>query len=700
MSEEKKYEYTLSKGTILKSSEGEYTIKRVLGQGGFGITYEARGRRHGDNVPHKYALKEFFVKGQCWRDGVNPSMKYSPAARSEVNECLRDFKDEAVRLNKICLGNRNIVNVNEVFEANGTAYYVMEYLEGGSLRDKVRNTGGALSEGVALSYIRPIAEAVEYIHSKYALLHCDIKPDNVMFRLDEDGQPTEPVLIDFGISVHFNNKGEVTTTHNSLGVSPGYSPQEQYQGLDMLLDSRKKRMADGFTTNLIPFELDVYSLGATLYYMLVGENPYDAFSINGNTLSKKLPSSLSEKTRNVVLSAMRSSASERTQTARAFLQGFEDRYYLPAGFVLKSPNAAYSIVSGVQHETDYYIKYSAVLYTGQQGESGRGNTTLSRRYAVYELFEKGCSQRKKDESVAQIDSDAVKSNGYTSFLSLCRERTGLSEMGNSDFENGVISRELFFGNGTIYAVAKQGWKPQSHIVQIINEIAEKFRKKKKLLIKIAASVAGILFLVNGCSALITYFEEVDAQIEQEINANLSQAKTLIDTDTVKARKCAEQVLSLDSGNKEAWAILEKIAEMNKPASSSAEQEKLQTTPEPKQPSTDVNANANDELAKKKEEERKRQDAEKKKQEELKKKQEQNMSSCEDALNNNDWKSLEKYANQGNTKAADALATHYAHGIDNNQNNKLAEKWANKASPQIRKEVRHILYLRGYLIEDN
>lgn len=59
MAEEKKYEYVLPKGSVLKSSEGEYTIKRVLGQGGYGITYQASGRRAGDNVVHKYAIKEF-----------------------------------------------------------------------------------------------------------------------------------------------------------------------------------------------------------------------------------------------------------------------------------------------------------------------------------------------------------------------------------------------------------------------------------------------------------------------------------------------------------------------------------------------------------------------------------------------------------------------------------------------------------------
>ena len=89
---------------------------------------------HPSREGHKYAIKEFFIKGQCWRDNNDSTMQYSPAAKAEIKACLKDFKDEALRLNKICRGNRFIVNVNEVFEANGTIYYVMEYLEGETLK--------------------------------------------------------------------------------------------------------------------------------------------------------------------------------------------------------------------------------------------------------------------------------------------------------------------------------------------------------------------------------------------------------------------------------------------------------------------------------------------------------------------------------------------------------------------------------------
>ncbi len=466
----KKYEYVLPIGAALKSPEGEYSIKKVLGQGGFGITYQARGRRIGDNVFHKYAIKEFFIKGQCWREENDSTMQYSPAAKTEIKACLKDFKDEALRLNKICRGNRFIVNVNEVFEANGTIYYVMEYLEGGSLRDKVRENGVGLSEGVALSYIRPIAEAVEYIHCKYHLLHCDIKPDNIMLRLDEEGQPLEPVLIDFGISIHFSSKGELTTTHNAVGITPGYSPQEQFQGLDTILQTRRKLNEEGHADlSIVPYEMDVYALGATLYYLLTGLNPAPASYGLEKIIEKKLSElNISERTKNVIVNAMRQPYMERTKTAAEFLKGFEERYYLPRWFVLKSSNATYQVISGLKSETGSSLCYDAVIYTGDELSSD-SNATLSHRYTLYEYFVKGIHQRREDESVIST-SDSSAERYRQEFCSTIQREVGLVETGQYDCLNtGLVVREVFQANGTIYAVSLKGWKKPNPVKNVLRK---------------------------------------------------------------------------------------------------------------------------------------------------------------------------------------------------------------------------------------
>ena len=274
------------------------SLSPVLGQGGSGITYLASSIVETGNISHKvyFAIKEYFVKGVCYRDVDDLTMKYSLAAKEDVEEGLKDFVTEATRLNKICVSNKNIVNVNEVFEANGTAYYVMEFLEGGNLRDKIKENGGGFSVDEALPYFLPISNAVSYIHSSHKLLHCDIKPDNIMLRVDEDGNE-EPVLIDFGISLHFNSKGNLTSTYNTVGASDGYAPPEQYRGIDCFCP-----------------EVDVYALSATLFYLLTGHNPIQSFKISDSYIDTKLPQSVDNKVRIAIQKGMRKSQDERTHS--------------------------------------------------------------------------------------------------------------------------------------------------------------------------------------------------------------------------------------------------------------------------------------------------------------------------------------------------------------------------------------------------
>lgn len=492
----------LQKGQKIKSDD---EVRPVLGQGGFGITYLASRQFKDGNInlgTVYYAIKEFFVKGSCWRDENSAQMLYSPAAKSDVLESLKDFKEEANRLKEICKGNPNIVNVNEVFEANGTAYYVMEFLEGESLRSLVKRTG-PLSEGVALSYIRPIAEAVDYIHTRHRLLHLDIKPDNIMLRKGEDGQSAEPMLIDFGVSIHFNKKGDLTSPHHSTGVSEGYSPPEQRQdgGINKIIADRKQKQKEGFKTlSLIPCEVDVYALGATLYYMLVGKNPY--FEMNEDIIRQKLQQTISDKTRQVILNAMRTSASARTQTAAEFLKGFSDRYTLPRGYVLRSPNARY-LITDILEESDCYIRYGATLFSGSQTDEA-GNATTKRRYTVFERFNQKRYKRLKDESVSCSEGSAVvKSREQQEFLAVCKKHIGMGNDGEADFDSSIIVREIFDGNGTTYAVVKQGWKPEPPIIRKIKEILDFFKQQFKYIAIFAlgflVTALGIYFFANRCN---------------------------------------------------------------------------------------------------------------------------------------------------------------------------------------------------------
>lgn len=289
-------------GTILSSKSRTYRIVEILGAGGFGITYKVLSKTRVGNIDFdtEFAIKEYFMKG-CDRNNNSTQISYPSTLKNDIEQGLQDFVTEANRLNKLSGLSPNIVKVNEVFEANGTAYYVMEYLNGGNLIGYVRKNG-ALSEGRALSIITPIAKAVQMLHDE-KLLHLDIKPDNIVFKSDASSHSLIPILIDFGLAKHFSKSGSPTSQHIAKGATDGYAPQEQYASIDKFAP-----------------EIDVYALGATLYYMLTGKNPPKAFDISSiSMIASALPAQTSSQTKEAILSAMRQSKFERTNSVKIFL---------------------------------------------------------------------------------------------------------------------------------------------------------------------------------------------------------------------------------------------------------------------------------------------------------------------------------------------------------------------------------------------
>lgn len=276
----------LAPNTLLQS--GKYKIVRFLSSGGFGCTYE------GEHVMlHKrIAIKEFFVRDFCNRDENSSHVTVGTQSKVALVEKLcKKFIDEAVALSQ--LTHPNIVSVSDVFIENGTAYYVMDFIDGKSLQQILKERG-ALPECEAISYIKDVAEALKYVHSLNRL-HLDIKPGNIMVT-----NVGHAKLIDFGASKQYDEiDGENTST--LLGKTPGYAPIEQM----------------GNTVRMFTPATDIYALGATMYKCLTGNTPPDATLLMDEGLDP-FPASVSEKTQKAVEKAMEVSKKNRPQTMDEF----------------------------------------------------------------------------------------------------------------------------------------------------------------------------------------------------------------------------------------------------------------------------------------------------------------------------------------------------------------------------------------------
>ncbi len=289
----------LPNGTILRHGRTEYRIERFLGAGGFGITYLVSGRVKvsGKDITVKYCLKEHFLSKDCWRDHTTNAVACSKPAEERVTEGKKDFIAEAKRL-RDKIQHSHIVRVKDVFEANDTAYYVMEFLDGKSLRTYVRKHG-ACEESEAISLLLPIIRAIGYLHDE-RITHLDVKPDNIMI-VESNGKIC-PTLIDFGLSKHYDKKGKATSTVRVQATSDGYSPVEQYQGIDTFQPTA-----------------DIYALAATFVFCITGIDPKKSADIRPGELRKLLEGNLSSGSLIAILNGMKPSQYERTPNVKSFL---------------------------------------------------------------------------------------------------------------------------------------------------------------------------------------------------------------------------------------------------------------------------------------------------------------------------------------------------------------------------------------------
>ena len=317
----------LHKGVTLQG--GKYTLEKKLGSGSFGITYLANmrvqvaGQLGSIETTAPVAIKEFFMSELNSRSA--DSSVVEGTQNTVVTNYRRKFRTEAQNLGR--MGNPGIVNVLEVWDENNTTYYSMEYVEGLSLDDYIRQYG-PIPERKAIEMFLQLADAVQHMHSN-RMLHLDIKPKNAMLR--KDGRL---LLIDFGLSKQYDANGEPESSTRVGGGTPGYAPIEQ---------------ADYHNGKDFPVTMDIYALGATLFKMLTGQTPPTASSI----VSDGFPTQILERCNvgrhaiEVVTKAMSPSKRNRYQSVvdmRADLCGH--------GFARTSPNNKTKRDNGQTRKTD------------------------------------------------------------------------------------------------------------------------------------------------------------------------------------------------------------------------------------------------------------------------------------------------------------------------------------------------------------
>lgn len=244
MEESENQYHQLKAETILNK---KYRIEKTLGEGGFGITYLAEDTL----LELPVAIKEYYPAGYVTRETASGStvMSFSGEKRELYEEGKQKFIKEARAMGKLA-GQKGIVLVRDYFEENNTAYIVMEYLDGITLKAYLKQKGGTLSPQETLQLVKPVVQSLTLVHAQ-GLIHRDISPDNIMVLADNQVK-----LLDFGASRSVSINGEKSL---SVLLKPGYAPEEQY----------RTRGEQG------PWS-DIYALCATCYRCITGHVPIEA----------------------------------------------------------------------------------------------------------------------------------------------------------------------------------------------------------------------------------------------------------------------------------------------------------------------------------------------------------------------------------------------------------------------------------------
>jgi len=335
----------LPQRTVLNN---RYLISKALGEGGFGITYLAWDLSQGI----KTAVKEYFPSGYVNRvPKSNQVIINSKQNQAASNRGLKRFIDEAKVLAKI-KNLPGIVSVRDFFSANGTAYIVMEFLDGISLKKYMQRKGGKITTDEVLTILRPVMESLVSVHD-LGLIHRDISPDNILIT-----KYNEVKLIDFGAAKQANLDGKSL----SIVLKQGFAPEEQY----------RTHGEQGAWT-------DVYALGVTIYYSITGKLPPESIQrMYKDTLIKPSENGavISPAQENALCKSLAVYARNRYQSVRQLingLYGLRTRTLNPQ--TISPPPGSFS--AGPQKASNASNKQAANISKPSSNTIGMGRNTTS-----------------------------------------------------------------------------------------------------------------------------------------------------------------------------------------------------------------------------------------------------------------------------------------------------------------------------------
>lgn len=299
----------LKSGSIIHGDNAQYKIVEIIGQGAFAYTYKAIRLDKSDaeignesiDYSRLFAIKEFFMKEVNSRntDGSVDKTEIGGLANAHKDR----FKEEAMTLSRI--DHPNIVKFIDFLEDNNTFYYVMEYVEGvtlGKLIERKKTTKDEI-----LQIFSQVSEAVDYLHNKKGILHLDIKPGNIIY----DSKKKHSYLIDFGSCFEISKICNTNFLYNVAQGTRGYAPIEQ---------------TNATSPERLGVTADIYSLGATLFYMLTGIIPKpscDYLENDFEILHCLTNAGVSSELAHIVSKAMSVSPSDRYQNVRGFLDSID-----------------------------------------------------------------------------------------------------------------------------------------------------------------------------------------------------------------------------------------------------------------------------------------------------------------------------------------------------------------------------------------